>query len=48
MKKILAMTCCCVDVFPEKNIVNAGGNALNAAASCSKTGKTEVFLNGYF
>jgi len=46
MKKILAMTCCCVDVFPEKGIINAGGNALNVAANCSKTGKAEVYLMG--
>lgn len=46
MKKILALTCCCVDVFPEKNIVNAGGNALNVAVSCSKTKKADVYLMG--
>jgi len=28
MKKILALSCCCVDFFPEKNIINVGGNAL--------------------
>jgi hypothetical protein len=43
-KKILTMACCCVDIFPEKNIVNAGGNALNVAVSCSKTSKADVFL----
>jgi len=46
MLKILAMSCCCVDVFPEKSVVNAGGNALNVAASCARTGKAEVFLTG--
>jgi fructoselysine 6-kinase len=46
MKKILALTCCCVDVFPEKDTIIAGGNALNVAASCSKTGKADVFLMG--
>lgn len=46
MKRILAMSCCCVDVFPEKGIISAGGNALNVAANCSKTGKAEVSLMG--
>ena len=46
MKKILALSCCCVDFFPEKNIINAGGNALNVAVSCVKTGKADVFLMG--
>ena len=46
MKKILALSCCCVDVFPEKDIINVGGNALNVAASCSKTGNADVFLMG--
>jgi len=44
--KVLAMTCCCVDVFPEKNSVAAGGNALNLAVACSKTGKAEVYVMG--
>jgi fructoselysine 6-kinase len=35
-----------VDFFPEKNIVNAGGNALNVAASCSRTQKADVYLMG--
>jgi len=46
MKKILALTCCCVDVFPEEDTVIAGGNALNVAVNCSKTGKADVFLMG--
>lgn len=44
--KILAMTCCCVDVFPEKGAVVAGGNALNLAVACSKTGKADVYIMG--
>lgn len=44
--KILAMTCCCVDVFPEKGSVVAGGNALNLAVACSKTGKADVYVMG--
>ncbi|MCL1904311.1 MAG: PfkB family carbohydrate kinase [Oscillospiraceae bacterium] len=47
MKKILALSCCCVDVFPEKKIVKVGGNALNLAVSCAATGKAEVYLMGY-
>jgi fructoselysine 6-kinase len=46
MKKILALSCCCVDFFPEKNIINVGGNALNVAVSCVKTGKADVSLMG--
>ena len=46
MKKILALTCCCVDFFPEKNIINAGGNALNVAAACARTQKADVYLMG--
>lgn len=46
MKKILALSCCCVDMFPEKNIINAGGNALNLAASVARTGKSKPFLMG--
>lgn len=46
MKKILALSCCCVDVFPEQGIINAGGNALNVAANCAKTGKAAVSLMG--
>jgi len=46
MKKILTLSCCCVDFFPEKNIINVGGNALNVAVSCVKTGKADVSLMG--
>jgi len=46
LKKILALSCCCVDFFPEKNIINVGGNALNVAVSCVKTGKADVSLMG--
>ncbi|MDD5020809.1 MAG: hypothetical protein PHR82_01580, partial [Endomicrobiaceae bacterium] len=44
--KILAMTCCCVDVFPEKDSVVAGGNALNLVVVCSKTNKADVYIMG--
>lgn len=46
MKKILAMTFCCVDIYPEKEIITAGGNSLNLAAACSKTKKADVYLMG--
>jgi len=46
LKKILALSCCCVDFFPEKKIINVGGNALNVAVSCVKTGKADVSLMG--
>jgi fructoselysine 6-kinase len=44
--KILSLSCCCVDIFPQKGTAEAGGNALNVAASCAQTGKTDVFLMG--
>jgi fructoselysine 6-kinase len=46
MKKILSLSCCCVDVFPQKGTAEAGGNSLNVAASCMNTGKADVFLMG--
>jgi fructoselysine 6-kinase len=46
MKKILCLSCTCVDVFPQKNSAEAGGNSLNVAASCAKTGKAGVWLMG--
>jgi fructoselysine 6-kinase len=46
MKKVLSLSCCCVDVFPDKGTAEAGGNSLNVAASCALTGKAEVFLMG--
>lgn len=44
--KILAMTCCCVDVFPETGKVLPGGNALNLAVSCRKAGAENVYIAG--
>ena len=46
MKKILAMSTFCVDVYPALGTAYAGGNALNVAVSCAKTKKAEVFLMG--
>ncbi len=31
--KVLAMTCCCVDVYPEKNTITVGGECTE---SCCK------------
>ncbi len=44
--RILAMTCCCVDVFPEKNKIAVGGNALNLAVNCAMTNIAEAYLMG--
>jgi fructoselysine 6-kinase len=46
MKKILSLSCCCVDVFPQKGTAEAGGNSLNVAASCAISNKADVFLMG--
>ena len=46
MVKVLAMTCCCVDVYPELEKVTVGGNALNLAANCAKSGKVKAYLMG--
>jgi len=47
MQKILALSCCCVDFFPEQDIIQVGGNALNVAVSCAKAGNADVYLMGY-
>ncbi|MCL2755127.1 MAG: PfkB family carbohydrate kinase [Oscillospiraceae bacterium] len=46
MKKILALSCCCVDYFPELGEAKAGGNALNLAANAKSTGRADAFLMG--
>ena len=46
MKKILCLSCTCVDIFPEKGTAEAGGNSLNVAAACAKTGKAAAYLAG--
>ncbi|MCM1524582.1 MAG: PfkB family carbohydrate kinase [Ruminococcus sp.] len=38
MKKIVAMTTVCADIFPETGEIFPGGEALNFAAACSKYG----------
>jgi fructoselysine 6-kinase len=44
--KILAMTCNCVDIFPETGRILPGGNALNLAVSCKKAGAENIYLIG--
>lgn len=44
--KILALTCCCVDVFPDTGGIIPGGNALNLAVGCKTVSKAEVYLMG--
>ena len=36
--KLLAMTCCCVDVYPHSGEIHPGGNALNIAADWALQG----------
>lgn len=45
-KKILAMSCTCVDIYPEKQKETAGGNALNLAGNCAKVANTDVYIMG--
>ncbi|MCL1972876.1 MAG: PfkB family carbohydrate kinase [Endomicrobia bacterium] len=44
--RILAMTCCCVDLFPETGKILPGGNSLNLAVSCKKAGAENVYVMG--
>ena len=44
--KILALGTSCVDVYPQKEIITPGGEALNIAAQLSIRGDVEVFLMG--
>lgn len=44
--KICAMTCCTVDLYPQKNLFFAGGNAVNFAIQCRMSGNTEVSILG--
>ncbi len=44
--KICAMTCCTVDIYPQKNLAFVGGNAVNFAMQCRKSGITEVSVLG--
>ena len=40
--KVLAVGTCCVDVYPQKNLVTPGGEALNIAVQLSSRGDVEV------
>lgn len=44
--KILAMSCNCVDVFPETGKILPGGNSLNFAVNCKTAGVKDVYLMG--
>lgn len=44
--KICAMTCSTVDLYPQKNLVFVGGNAVNFAIQCQASGITEVSVLG--
>lgn len=44
--KITALTVCCVDYFPELNKTYIGGNSLNFATQCKKSGINEVSIVG--
>jgi fructoselysine 6-kinase len=44
--KICAMTCCTVDIYPQKNLAFVGGNAVNLAIQCRMCGLTEVSVLG--
>lgn len=43
---ILAMTVCCVDVYPGTGDIYVGGNALNFAVQCVKSGADETAILG--
>ena len=42
--KILAVGTCCVDVYPQKDVITPGGEALNIAAQLSTRDDVEVCL----
>lgn len=44
--KILALGTCCVDVYPQKEVITPGGEALNIAAQLSLRDDVEVYLMG--
>jgi len=43
--KVLALACCCVDVYPQTGKIMPGGNALNLAVNCKLNG-ADVFVMG--
>ena len=44
--KITALTSFCVDFFPEKDQVYVGGNSLNFATQCKRSGVEDVLIIG--
>lgn len=44
--KIVAMGTCCVDVYPQKSTIRAGGETLNIAAQLSRTDDIDIYLMG--
>ncbi len=44
--KIVALTSCCVDLFPELNKIFIGGNSLNFATQCKLLGIEDVSIIG--
>lgn len=44
--KIVAMTCCVMDVFPQLNKLSVGGNSVNFAVGCHKSRVEEVAVLG--
>ncbi|MBN2011197.1 carbohydrate kinase family protein [candidate division KSB1 bacterium] len=44
--KILAMTVCCVDVYVESNQMCVGGNSINFAAQCLRSGWEHISVLG--
>ncbi|WP_372652872.1 PfkB family carbohydrate kinase [Draconibacterium sp.] len=44
--KIIALTSCCVDFFPEQGTVYVGGNSLNFATQCKLSGIENISVMG--
>jgi fructoselysine 6-kinase len=44
--KIVAMTVCCVDIYPQKQITGIGGNSVNFATQCVRSGVKQVAVLG--
>lgn len=44
--KILAMTVCCMDIYPQQNVTCVGGNSLNFATQCVRNGIRDVAVLG--
>ncbi|NLF39478.1 carbohydrate kinase family protein [bacterium] len=44
--KILAMTVCCMDVYPQNNMTCVGGNSVNFATQCMRSGASRAAVLG--